>query len=117
MERINKMAPAKFGDKVKVNFTCKLEDGMIFDSSTGRESLQFTIGKGEVFPGLEEAVISMHLNESKHIKIPPDKAFGSRLKEKVQVISQDQFPEDLKPEVGLQFQIQQADGQTSPGNF
>jgi FKBP-type peptidyl-prolyl cis-trans isomerase 2/predicted negative regulator of RcsB-dependent stress response len=113
MERTNKMAPARFGDKVKVNFTCKLEDGTIFDSSTGRESLQFTIGKGEVFPGLEEAVIGMHLNESKHIKIPPDKAFGSRLKEKVQVISQDQFPEDLKPEVGLQFQIQQADGQTS----
>lgn len=105
---------AESGDTVKINFTCKLDDGTIFDSSIGREPLKFIIGTKDVFPGLEEAVIGMYPTESKkNIKIPPTKAFGLRLKEKVQTIDQAQFPKDLKPEVGLQFCIQQDDGQTN----
>ena len=48
--------PANHGDKVKVHDTGSFEDGTVFDSSEGEDPLEFTIGDGEVIPGVEEAV-------------------------------------------------------------
>jgi len=45
------MTQAKEGDTVKIHYTGRLQDGSEFDSSSGREPLQFTIGSGEVVPG------------------------------------------------------------------
>nr|WP_201030053.1 FKBP-type peptidyl-prolyl cis-trans isomerase [Kosmotoga sp. DU53] len=77
------MPEAKKGDTVKVHYTGRFEDGEIFDSSTGKEPLEFTIGKGEVIPGFEEAIIGMNTGESKTVKIPPEKAYGPRYDELV----------------------------------
>ena len=104
---------AKKGDAVKVNFTCTLKDGTVYDSSEGKEPLEFVIGEGEVFPSLEEAVIGMSKNESKKIQIQAENVFGPYLTDKAQVVDRDQFPENLTPEVGLQFHIEQADGKTT----
>jgi FKBP-type peptidyl-prolyl cis-trans isomerase 2/lipoprotein NlpI len=104
---------AQKGDIVKINFTCTLKDGTIYDSSEGKEPLEFVIGEGEVFPSLEEAVIGMSKNESKKMQIQAKSLFGPYLKEKAQVIDRGQFPENVTPEVGLQFHIEQADGKTT----
>jgi FKBP-type peptidyl-prolyl cis-trans isomerase 2 len=101
---------AQKGDIVKVNFTCTLKDGTVYDTSEGKEPLEFVIGEGEVFPALENSVIGMAKNESKKIQIQAEGVFGPYLKEKAQVVDRDQFPDNLKPEVGLQFHIAQVDG-------
>ena len=47
------MTQAKKGDTVKIHYTGRLQDGSVFDSSSGREPLQFTIGSGQVIPGFD----------------------------------------------------------------
>ena len=107
------MAQAKHGDTVKVHYTGKLEDGTVFDTSINRDPLQFTIGEGQIIPGFEQAVVGMNPGESKTTKVPADKAYGSHHKEEVLVVDRNQFPVDLKPEVGQKLQIRRTDGQTS----
>ena len=106
------MAQAKNGDTVKVHYTGKLEDGTVFDSSTNRDPLQFTIGEGRVIPGFEQAVVGMNPGESKTTKVPADKAYGPHRKEMVLVVDRNQLPVDLKPKIGQQLQSRQADGGT-----
>ncbi len=104
-------ATAKVGDTVKVHYTGTLEDGSVFDTSIGREPLQFTIGEGQMIPGFENGVIGMKLGESKTITIPEDQAYGPHYEELVLVISRDQLPEGMEPEVGQRLQTAQPNGQ------
>jgi FKBP-type peptidyl-prolyl cis-trans isomerase 2 len=103
----------KDGDAVKIHFTCKLDDGTVFDTSAGKEPLSFVIGRHEVMAGLEGAVIGMAARESKSVIVHPDQAFGPHLSEKVHTIARDQFPRELDPAVGMKFEIKQEDGKTS----
>jgi peptidylprolyl isomerase len=105
------MAQAKTGDTVKVHYTGKLDDDTIFDSSEGREPLQFTIGEGRLIPDFEQAVVGMEPGETKTIQIPPDRAYGPHQEEMVMVVDRQDIPEELKPEVNQRMQVQQADGQ------
>ena len=66
--------PAKSGDTVRVDYTGTFDDGEVFDSSVGKDPLEFTIGENQVIPGFEEAVIGMKIGESKTVKIPADDA-------------------------------------------
>lgn len=104
------MTKAKHGDTVKVHYTGKLEDGTVFDTSTKREPLQFTIGKSRIIPGFQEAVAGMEPGESKTTKIPADNAYGPYRKESVVVVDRRKFPADLKLEVGRQLEVIQANG-------
>ena len=104
------MAQAKTGDTVKVHYTGKFEDDTVFDTSTDREPLEFTIGKGQMIPGFEEAVLGMNLDESKNVQIPADKAYGPHREDRVMVVDRSQLPENLEPKVGQQLQVNQEDG-------
>lgn len=108
------MVQAKYGDTVKVHYTGKLEDGTVFDSSTGGDPLQFTIGDGNIIPGFEQAVMGMMPGDSKTEMIPTDQAYGPHMEEMVVVVERQQMPADLAPEVGQQLQIQQATGEVIP---
>ena len=105
------MAQAKNGDTVKIHYTGKLEDGAVFDSSDGRDPLEFALGEGKVIPGFEEAVLGMNANDSKTMTIPSDNAYGPHREEMVVEVERDQFPPDVTPEVGQQLQMQRPDGQ------
>ena len=104
------MKQAKNGDTVKVHYTGKLGNGKIFDSSAKRDPLQFKVGDGQIIPGFEQAVVGMNPGESKTIKLPADKAYGPYREEMILVVDQNQFPKNLKLEVGQQLQIPQKDG-------
>ena len=99
------------GDTVKVHYMGKLDDGTVFDSSEGRDPLQFTVGEGQVVPGFEEAVIGMELGESKTVKIPADKAYGPHDREKVGIIDRSQFPADMELEVGQELTVRPPSGE------
>jgi len=98
------------GDKVKVNYTGKFVDGTVFDSSNGREPLEFTVGSGQVIPGFDQAVVGMHPGESKTINISSDQAYGPRYDEAVITVDRNEFPADLNPQVGDKLQLMEPDG-------
>lgn len=106
------MAQAKTGDTVHVNYTGKLADGTIFDTSRDRRPVQFTIGKGQLIAGFEQAVIGMNKGESKTVVIPADQAYGPRLEENVVAVDRKNLPADLNAEVGQRLEITQADDKT-----
>ena len=107
------MAQAKHGDAVKIHYTGKLEDGTVFDTSTGRDPLQFNIGENQVIQGFEKGVTGMALNESKTVTIPSDEAYGPHREEMVLNIPRDQFPPNIEPEIGQQLELGQENGQTT----
>ena len=105
------MPQAKSGDTVKVHYTGKLGTGMVFDSSTDSDPLEFTLGDGEIIPGFEQAVIGMRAGESRTAKILANDAYGPYNKEMVVVADRKELPQDLEPEVGQELQGKQEDGQ------
>jgi FKBP-type peptidyl-prolyl cis-trans isomerase 2 len=91
---------AKAQDTVKVHYTGKLTTGEVFDSSEGREPLEFTVGGGQMIKGFDEAVDGMGLNEKKTVTIPSAEAYGDHNKDLIQEVPKNQLPEEMKPEVG-----------------
>jgi len=105
------MDQAKTGDTVKIQYTGKLEDGSVFDSSKDRDALEFKIGEGRIIRGLEQAVIGMAPGDSKSVEISGDEAFGPHRKELVIPVQRDKIPSDIEPAVGQRLQIQKTNGQ------
>ena len=105
------MSEAKTGDTVRIHYTGTLGDGTEFDSSRGREPLEFAIGGGQVIPGFDAAVEGMAVGDNKSVTIEPKHAYGDRHEQLVQEVPRSALPDDLKPEVGMQLQSQAADGQ------
>jgi peptidylprolyl isomerase len=108
------MAQAKHGDTVNLHYTGTLDDGRVIDTSVGTEPLQFTLGENRFIADFEQAVVGMNPGESKNIRIPADKVFGQYREEMVVVVNQKEFPENIKPCVGLQLDVIQGDGQKFP---
>lgn len=106
------MEEAGSGDTVRVDYTGKLTDGTVFDSSSGKDPLRFTIGEGEVISGFEEAVVGMNPGEEKTATIAADEAYGPRREEMIFDVERSQFPEDLDPEVGERLQVKQDTGES-----
>ena len=104
---------ANDGDTVKVHYTGTLEDGTVFDTSRGREPLEFTLGEGTIIPGFEETVKGMQVGQTKTVTIPAEEAYGPHRDELVMVIERDKLPEGLNPAIGQQLEMQQADGGTA----
>lgn len=105
------MAAAQQGDTVRIHYTGTLDDGTVFDSSEGRDPLEFTLGGGQVIPGFDEGVTGMSVGESKSVHIEPEKAYGLRNEEMVMSVPSDQVPPDLNPEVGQKLQMGGPEGQ------
>ena len=105
------MSQARAGDTVRIHYTGKLGDGTEFDSSRGREPLEFAVGGGQVIPGFDAAVEGMTVGDNKSVTIEPKHAYGDRHEHLVQEVPKSALPDDLKPEVGMQLQSQAADGQ------
>ncbi len=84
------------GDHVYVDYTGKLEDGSVFDTSEGRQPLDFTAGSGQMIKGFDSAVIGMKIGEKKTVTIQPEDAYGMPDPENVIAVPRSQVPEDVK---------------------
>jgi peptidylprolyl isomerase len=92
------MKKIQTGDTVIVNYTGRLEDGTIFDSSLneGREPLTSTLGQGQLIPGFENGLMDMIVGETKTIEIEPEQAYGNYIPEMVTIVGKNQVPESIQ---------------------
>jgi len=104
------MSQAKSGDKVKIHYTGKLENGNIFDSTREGPPLELVIGSRTVFPELEDNIIGMTAGESRNITLQPEQAFGPKRVELIVQIDSGILPAEITPEIGMQLQNKQPDG-------
>lgn len=108
------MAEAKKGDTVQVNYTGKLQDGTVFDSSQGRTPLEFTIGAGQIIPDFEQAIVGMRPGETKTIQTPAERAYGPHDENMVIEIEREMVPEELQIQPGMMLEMRQEDGMVIP---
>lgn len=106
------MSDAKEGDTVKVHYKGTLEDGTVFDSSRDHEPLEFTLGKGQIIKGFENAVLGMSIGETKTVTIPSNEAYGPRRDELLLKFNKTDFPPDMEPIEGLVLNLRNPDGRT-----
>lgn len=104
------MTEAQQGKTVHIHYTGKLTDGTVFDSSEGRDPLQFELGAGQVIPGLDKAMRGMEVGESKTIDIKADEAYGSHHPEGVHVVERSALPPQVDARPGARLQATGQDG-------
>ncbi|WP_016990381.1 peptidylprolyl isomerase [Flavobacterium sp. ACAM 123] len=104
------MIQVKENNTVKVHYVGKLSDGQVFDTSEGKEPLEFTLGQGKLIAGFEKGLIDMKINEKKTITISKEEAYGESRDDLIQEVDKSQLPEDITPEVGMGLVSKSADG-------
>ena len=108
------MRQVKSGDTVKVHYHGKLADGTTFDSSEGREPLEFEVGAGMMIPGFDSGVLGMVTGDKKTLVIPAEDAYGLVQDEMFMEFPIDRFPPDMKPEPGMALNMTDGQGQQFP---
>ena len=101
---------AKNGDTVQVNYTGKLADGTVFDSSAGREPYEFNLGAGQAIPGFDKAILGMKVGEKKTVTIPSDEAYGPHFDDMVVEVPREKLPSNIDPKVGQVLETIRPDG-------
>ncbi len=94
------------GKKVVIHYEGKLKDGTIFDTSIGKEPLEFVFGSGSIIPGLEKGLEGLEKGDKKEISVNAKDAYGEVNPEAVQKVPKEQFPQDITPEIGMQLMAQ-----------
>jgi peptidylprolyl isomerase len=101
---------AKKGDKVKIHYTLKGDNGEMLDSSVSKAPMEITLGSGETIQGFDEGLIDMKPGEKKTIEITADKAYGQREDKKIFEFPKDKAPKDFDPKIGQVLQLHRPDG-------
>ncbi|KIC41183.1 peptidylprolyl isomerase [Ruegeria sp. ANG-R] len=108
------MTAIKQGDTVRIHYTGTLLDGKVFDSSDGRDPLEFAVGSGQIIKGLDAALPGMEVGEKKRVEIDCVDAYGPINPGMRQQIPREGIPDDIPLEPGTQLQMQTPDGQALP---
>lgn len=108
------MTQVKVGDTVRIHYTGTLQDGTTFDSSEGRDPLEFTVGAGQIIPGLDKAIPGMEVGDKKSVDVPATEAYGAVDPNARQAVPREQIPADIPLEEGTQLQVQTQQGQVLP---
>jgi FKBP-type peptidyl-prolyl cis-trans isomerase 2 len=108
------MSDVKAGDTVRIHYTGTLVDGSTFDTSSGRAPLEFTVGSGQIIPGLDRAIAGMAVGERKTVEVPAAEAYGDRNPDGVQSVPRTEVPPHIPLEPGTQLEVQTGDGRSLP---
>lgn len=100
------------GDLIRVNYVGRFENDSIFDSSEGREPLEFTVGAEQVIAGFDQAVIGLKPGESCKVVVAPEDGYGAHVPEMVAEIEREQIPDNEKLVLGSMLEVNLEDGQS-----
>ena len=105
------MTQVKPGDTVRIHYTGTLADGSTFDSSAGRDPLEFTVGSGQIIPGLDIAMPGIAVGDKKVVEVPCAQAYGEADPNARQAVPRAEIPADIPLDLGTQLQVQTPTGQ------
>ena len=108
------MTQVKAGDTVAIHYTGTLLDGTTFDSSDGRDPLEFVVGSGQIIPGLDVALPGMAVGEKKTVQIECEQAYGAINPEMRQAVPREGIPAEIPLDIGTQLQMLTPEGQALP---
>jgi peptidylprolyl isomerase len=94
------MTQASSGDTVRIHYTGKLTDGTLFDSSEGRDPLEFKIGENKIIPKLEESIVGMAVGDKTTVEVDAENAYGPRHEEAMQTVERSMVPDEIDLTVG-----------------
>ena len=99
---------------VSVDYTGTLDNGDVFDSSKGRQPLEYQAGAGQMIAGFEAAVMGMALNESKTFTLSPEEAYGERDESRTYDFPKSNIPQGMEPQVGQTLMLSGPNGEQIP---
>jgi peptidylprolyl isomerase len=102
---------ATAGDTVLFHYTGSLRDGTVFDSSSGRDPLRVTLGRGQVIRGVDEALIGMAPGDEKTVTIAADDAYGAHRPELLHEVQREAIPPEVDLAIGKQLEGRDTSGQ------
>ena len=108
------MQQVQSGDTVRVHYHGRLTDGTTFDSSEGRDPLEFEVGSGMVIAGFDNGVIGMIIGDKRTVNIAVEEAYGPKNPEMVIEFPRDQVPEGMPLEKGMRLNLNNSEGQVVP---
>ena len=108
------MSQAKAGDTVRMTYVGTLTNGDQFDSSEGRDPLEFVLGSGQIIAGLDAAIAGMSVGGKKTVNVPCAQAYGDHNPDARQAIPRGEIPDTIPLEPGTQLQMQTPQGQVVP---
>ncbi len=108
------MVKVQQGHVISVHYLGTLADGEVFDTSHGRDPLQFEVGAGQMIAGFDAAVVDMEVGEKKTVTLEAKDAYGERRDDLMLPLPKTQLPEDMEVKVGQEFHLSQEDGQQIP---
>ncbi|WP_109698565.1 FKBP-type peptidyl-prolyl cis-trans isomerase [Chitinophaga deserti] len=108
------MQQVKTGDTVRVHYHGRLENGETFDSSEGRDPLEFKVGSGMVIKGFDNGVLDMKPGDKRTLNIAVEEAYGPKSEELIMEFPKENIPADLNPQVGMDLQMSNPQGQVFP---
>lgn len=108
------MQQVQSGDTVRVHYHGRLTDGTTFDSSEGRDPLEFEVGSGMVIAGFDNGVIGMIIGDKRTLSIAVDDAYGPKNPEMVIEFPREQVPEGMPLEKGMRLNLNNSEGQVVP---
>lgn len=107
------MQKPKSGDTVRVHYTGTLDDGSQFDSSQGKQPLEFAMGQGQLIAGFERAVADLGVGESCTITLAPEEGYGEVNPDMIQDVPRTMMPEGVELAAGMVLQGQADDGRVN----
>lgn len=105
------MQAVKNGDTVRVHYHGRLTNGTTFDSSEGRDPLEFQVGAGMVIKGFDNGVMDMKVGDKRTVNIPVEEAYGPKNDQLIMEFPKDRIPADLNPQLGMELQMSNPEGQ------
>jgi FKBP-type peptidyl-prolyl cis-trans isomerase SlyD len=100
----------KDGLVVGLDYTLRLDDGEVIDTSEGKEPLEFLQGRGQIIPGLEQALYGMVIGEQKDVEVAPAEGYGEHDPDALELVERDVFPPDLDLQPGMGLRMRDASG-------
>ena len=105
------------GKKIKIEYEGSLDSGQVFDSSKGKDPLEYVVGEGKVIPGFESAVMGMEKGEEKKVKIESKDAYGEVREELKRSIPKNSLPKDQAPKEGMIVLLKAPTGEEFPAKI
>jgi len=100
---------------VLMHYSITLTNGSEIESSFDDEPVEITMGEGDVTDGMELAIFGLKEGDTQTLTLTPEQGFGLRDEDNIHDMPLSDFPDDLRPEVGLSYSFESPEGDEIPG--